>query len=535
MSLPPIPTTLSATDFLRGAALAGHITILDLLDDLPWFVGAADWTAWRSFLCAVYGLQMSEAELAVYRKCTGRAEPPTSKAKEVWCPTGRRGRKSAIAALVGVWEGTLARDYDPLLAPGERAVIPILAKNKAEAHQIRNYAVAILDSSPAMRGFLAAEPKAEEIALTTRVDLRIKAASLTAGRSHTTPAALLDEVAFFRSDESLVPDSEILTGIRPGMATVPDALLVAMSSPYARRGELWKHHAAHYGKENDQILVWQADTLTMHDTPQIRVFVAEAYQADPVAASAEYGAQFRTDVENYVPIEVVDACTVKLRFGLEPDPDQPRRYFGFCDPSGGSQDSMTLAISHYEAGMLVLDHLDEEPAPFKPEDVTERFATTLKRYGLKTVKGDKYAGEWPKDRFRAHGISYIESERTKADIYRDVLPLLTSKRAELLDNPRLRSQLVGLDRRTARGGRDSIDHGPGGHDDVANAACGALLEADHTGRRRKHPEKSEEEPKDLHDLRRQEIKKALAEERREREGASDGPQQRLEIYRRGRH
>jgi hypothetical protein len=43
-----------------------------------------------------------------------------------------------------------------------------------------------------------------------------------------------------------------------------------------------------------------------------------------------------------------------------------------------------------------------------------------------------------------------------------------------LDVPRLHAQLVGLERRTARGGRDSIDHAPGAHDDLANAAAGAL-------------------------------------------------------------
>ena len=32
-----------------------------------------------------------------------------------------------------------------------------------------------------------------------------------------------------------------------------------------------------------------------------------------------------------------------------------------------------------------------------------------------------------------------------------------------------------LERRTARGGRDSIDHGPGAHDDIANAVAGALV------------------------------------------------------------
>ena len=55
------------------------------------------------------------------------------------------------------------------------------------------------------------------------------------------------------------------------------------------------------------------------------------------------------------------------------------------------------------------------------------------------------------------------------------LPLINSGRVELLDHPRLVAQLCGLERRTAWGGRDSIDHGPGGHDDVANAVAGALV------------------------------------------------------------
>ena len=38
---------------------------------------------------------------------------------------------------------------------------------------------------------------------------------------------------------------------------------------------------------------------------------------------------------------------------------------------------------------------------------------------------------------------------------------------------RLVNQLCGLERRTARSGKDSIDHGPGGHDDLANAVAGA--------------------------------------------------------------
>jgi hypothetical protein len=46
----------------------------------------------------------------------------------------------------------------------------------------------------------------------------------------------------------------------------------------------------------------------------------------------------------------------------------------------------------------------------------------------------------------------------------------------LLDHPRAIAQLCSLERRTARGGRDSIDHAPGAHDDLANAVAGVVAE-----------------------------------------------------------
>ena len=71
------------------------------------------------------------------------------------------------------------------------------------------------------------------------------------------------------------------------------------------------------------------------------------------------------------------------------------------------------------------------------------------------------------------GVIYRTSDKTKSEIYLESLPLLNGGRVDLLDNERLVAQISGLERRTARGGRDSVDHGPGGHDDLANAALGA--------------------------------------------------------------
>lgn len=201
--------------------------------------------------------------------------------------------------------------------------------------------------------------------------------------------------------------------------------------------------------------------------------IAKAYEADPAAAAAEYGAEFRNDIAAFVAREVIEACTMPGRHEV---PKVSGCYYrAFVDPSGGSADSMTLAIAHAERGLAMLDAVREVPAPFAPEGVVADFCTLLKSYGLQEVTGDRYAGEWPREQFRKHGIEYRLSDRPKSDIFRDLLPTLNSGKAELLDVPRLASQLCALERRTARGGRDSIDHPPGAHDDLANAAAGALL------------------------------------------------------------
>ena len=67
---------------------------------------------------------------------------------------------------------------------------------------------------------------------------------------------------------------------------------------------------------------------------------------------------------------------------------------------------------------------------------------------------------------RRHGVTVTPSERAKSEIYKEFLPTLNSGNVELLDLKRLLTQLAGLERRVARGGRDSIDHAPGGHDDI---------------------------------------------------------------------
>ena len=113
--------------------------------------------------------------------------------------------------------------------------------------------------------------------------------------------------------------------------------------------------------------------------------------------------------------------------------------------------------------------------PFSPEGAVDEFCLLLKIYGVTSVRGDRYAGEWPRERFRMHGIKYEVSDKTASDTYRDLLPIINSRQCELLDHPRLFAQLVSLERRTSRVGRDLISHPPGQHDDVATAVSGVVV------------------------------------------------------------
>jgi hypothetical protein len=75
--------------------------------------------------------------------------------------------------------------------------------------------------------------------------------------------------------------------------------------------------------------------------------------------------------------------------------------------------------------------------------------------------GDHYGGEFVKEPFRRHGISYEVCKQPKSDLFRDMLPLLNAGHITLPRHDRLIAQIVGLERRVTRAGKDSIDHEDG--------------------------------------------------------------------------
>jgi len=314
--------------------------------------------------------------------------------------------------------------------------------------------------------------------LSNGIDITVATNSFRAVRGRPILCAIMDEVAYWRDDNSANPDLEVYNAIKPGTASLPGSLIIGISSPYRKSGLLYQKYRDHFGKDDAKILVIKAPTTVLNPTigPQI---IADAMAEDSAAAGAEWLAEFRDDISAFVSREAVDACVTPEC--LERPFVHGVRYSAFCDSSGGSSDSMTLALAHTELSQdrkistAVLDAVREIRAPFSPESAVLEFATTLKSYGVFSLRGDRYGAGWVSEAFKKVGITYVPADLAKSQIYTDFLPRLNSREVEILDNQRLITQLCGLERRTARGGRDSIDHSPGAHDDLANAACGALV------------------------------------------------------------
>jgi hypothetical protein len=450
--------------------------------DGPFAVWRGDpdgWSAWRVFLKAFAAVPLEDGEAELFRRCTGRQASPLEPVTEAWVIVGRRGRKSATAAMIGVYQA-IYPDWSPFIAPGEVARVLIVAVSKDQASLVRSYAEAILRSRPGLaRQIVACD--AESITLKNGIEVKCVANSYRSIRGPTVVCAILDELAYWRDETSAVPDVEVMRAIKPSMITVRGAVLIGLSSPHAKRGLLYQKHRAHFGRDG-KVLVWAADSVTMN--PAIEVAEVEAaWRDDPVAAASEHGVpgggiKFREDLQAFLDMDLL--ASLARSSPLELPPLSGVRHEGFVDPSGGRGDSFALAIAHRREGgkppLYVVDVVRSVAAPFDPAVVVKDMVKLLREYGIRRIIGDAYSGEWVRQAFEAEGVTYKVSGRSKSEVYLEALPLFTRGEVELPDSRPLLVELASLERRTARGGRDSVDHPRGAHDDKANVTCGVLVE-----------------------------------------------------------
>jgi hypothetical protein len=215
----------------------------------PWFEGDS-WATWRVVDKAIFGEPLADDELATFTELTGCAQPPTAPAKEVWLAFGRRAAKDVKAGSLVTYLATIGAELygtRARLNRGERGVVQLLAVDREQADVCMNYVKAFFEQ-PLFKAMLRKPPTATSIELTNDIVIEITTNDRRRVRGRTVIACVLDEVAHWRAEATANPDEDVYQSIKPAMATIPNALLIGISSPYARRGLFWNKFKEHWAK-----------------------------------------------------------------------------------------------------------------------------------------------------------------------------------------------------------------------------------------------------------------------------------------------
>lgn len=343
------------------------------------------WARWRAVLRAAFAEPMTAADHRLFREVAER-DPPGQRVRELWIVAGRRAGKDSTASAIA----TVAAlgEYRGHLRPGERATVMCLAVDRPQAKIVHRYIRASLTENPMLRPLIARDTD-DGIEMTNGVEIIVGTNDFRTVRGRTFACVVFDEVAHWRSETSATPDFETYTATAPGLATLPGAMLIGISSPYRRAGLLYQKWAKHYGREDTDVLVVRGASRLFNPTlPQSIVDAALA--RDPEAARAEWLAEWRSDVSEFIGRDLIEAAVESGR-AVRP-PIDGVRYVAFADPSGGSGDSFTLGIAHRDGDVAVLDALQERRPPFNPENVVKEFAALLNEYRVGAATAMRRSG-----------------------------------------------------------------------------------------------------------------------------------------------
>lgn len=445
--------------------------IITALQD-PLFFGKAfpdldSFTCWLIILKAIFGLELSEEEREVFECVSGRTSPNPEGHKRIFLLAGRRSGKSRLSSTIAVFLA-LFGDWQKYLAPGEIVHIFIVAVDRAQAAVCLNYVKGLLEVAAPD---LIEKVTFDSISLKNRVTVDVRACNYKTGRGHACAAILCDEIGYWSDESGANPAKEVVNSLVPTL--LPGGMLIAASTPRQRWGYLFEQFEAHWGKQDDPVLVIRAATQILnplYDENTINALIAN----DP-AFRAEYLAEWRSDLEQWLPRELLQLAMSGPALSL-PDPAH-RPYYCGIDPSGGGHDSYTAALCHVEGEKIVVDRIEERFSPLDPAQVTEEFATIMKAYGIRRIKSDRYAGMWPTAAYAKHSVAVEINDQSASELLLELGALIRMGRVVLPESDRLLTQLTQLERKVRSGGHDVVEAPTGGYDDLACALASAMVEA----------------------------------------------------------
>ena len=442
-------------------------------------LGADSWLTWRAVLKAAYAEPVTAAERVAFDKVAGGRQPPAREVKELVVVASRRAGKGRAAGALAAYTSALV-DHAGRLAPGEVGVVAAVSPTREQAKIVHRYALGYFESSPVLRDEIA-DVTADEIRLRNGNVICTLANDYRTLRGRTLLLAILDEASFLRDESSSTPDIEAARALLPGLSTT-GGMLCILSSPYRRNGLLFQRYRDFFARDSDDVLVVAGPSLAFNRTLDTAM-IAAAREHDPQAAISEWDGEFRSDLLQFLDDASIDAAVDHAR-PAELPPRAKLVYFAFADMSGGGRDASTLAVCHRDGERIVADVVRGRYGD--PNAAALDCAALVKQYRCRAITGDAYGGQWVSGAFARANVEYRQSPLVRSDLYLEGQIYFSRGLISIPPNAALLLELRQLERRVARSGKDSVNHGVNRHDDHANALFGAMYLCAKAARRSAH-------------------------------------------------
>lgn len=426
--------------------------------------------AQRTALKAVYGLPLVVRELEIFKKITDLTEyRPGVEWDEASFILGRRsGKSDKLGSNIALYEACCRKHK---LSVGQSPVVMIVAsEKKRQAKIVFKYIEGKLKRSPVLKKMIQNVTQ-DCITLRNGVEIQVYPCSIGRVRGVSLICFIADEVAHWRIEGKDV-DVDVLDSARPGL-DFDYSKMIKISTPYMMRGEIWQDYKQFYSKPNDDVIVFQGDTLLFNPSYSAKK-LARLKKRKPLTYRTEHEAFFRSDLSAMYDPAMIDKAVNSDR-PLEIPAVSDVEYMAFVDVAGGGgKDSYSLAIGHEENEKVIVDVVRSRVPKFNPDEVTAQYCELLKKYGISKVIGDKFSGDWASNAFAKHGVDYERSEKTKSELYLEAESPFNTERVDIPEKEILTTQFKNLIRKTRSGGKDSVDTDSGQPEDEANVVAGVI-------------------------------------------------------------
>ena len=425
---------------------------------------------------------------------------------------GRRGGKTTLAAILGIWsavrldwrairdkEGKILKYEDgsyEFFGLGDKAFgeVKVLSRSVEFSADILSEIKKKFENSPVLNRLIDTEAEQSKTRITLKIPtlrdkkldyciikITVDAATAKTARGGATIFGILDECAFMHQDPKYVDSlSKVLAALQPSLKQFGDeGMLILSSTPASKIGPFYER-VAEPEKLGKKHLMIQGESWVFNNILTLQQW-EDAYREDPYEFPTEYQARFQDSRSQFFRAETVEACVDPGVIQVDPVFHGDIAYVAALDAAfKGDRFAYSVCSVQRDGDNTKITQVDAQTWERKNrkdevdlKEVGQYISNSVKKYQLDIVYADQYGfiplREIFKDRHNITLEEFAFSNSSKKLIYKNLQTLMDQQRVTILDDKELVQELVTLELEVTEGGQIKIMHAPGKHDDRADA------------------------------------------------------------------